>query len=99
MPLATLLLNHDYLVLSLSAIRAPVVVIERPVISIQVVEGLQGTLTEEDGFGSAVMTEVEDFAAAVVEEEQMSASVETEDMAAVMSSFEELDGVFWECDK
>lgn len=89
-------LQHDYLVLSLSNLRAPVVVIERPVVGIQVVEGLQGVLVTEEEFAAHVVTEAE-LAGAVMEEESLSATVETEDMAATIVQEDDMAAVFEEC--
>lgn len=96
MTLALLPLQHDYLVLSLSNLRAPVVVIDRPVVGIQVVEGLQGLLVTEEEFSGPVETEAQ-LAGAVVEEESLSATVETEDMAATIVQVDDMAAVFEEC--
>jgi hypothetical protein len=49
MSIAILPLQHDYLVLSLSSLREPVVVVERLVVGIQVVQDLEGVIQCFDG--------------------------------------------------
>lgn len=97
MSLSLLPLQHDYLVLSLSNLRAPVVVVERPVVGIQVVEGLQGILVTEEEFFAPIETEAAEMVGSVVEEETLSATVEVEDMAATIVQIDDMAAVFEEC--
>jgi hypothetical protein len=56
MSIAILPLQHDYLVLSLSSLREPVVVVERLVVGIQVVQDLEGVIQCFDGVIDAATT-------------------------------------------
>lgn len=59
MTLAILPLHHDYLPLSLTSIRSTVIVIEKPVIDIRVVEGLEAVMIEEEQLVADMETEAE----------------------------------------
>lgn len=59
MSLSILPLHHDYLPLSLTNIRSTVVVIEKPVIDIRVVEGLEAVMIEEEQIVADIETETE----------------------------------------
>lgn len=96
MSLALLPLQHDYLVLSLSNLRAPVVVIERLVVGIQVVDGLEGVMVAEEEFAAGIEEESQ-MLATVVEEESLTATVEVEDMDATIVQVDDMAGVFEEC--
>jgi hypothetical protein len=56
MSTAILPLQHDYLVLSLSSLREPVVVVERLVVGIQVVQDLEGVIQGFEGVVDGIMT-------------------------------------------
>jgi hypothetical protein len=91
-------LQHDYLTLSLSSLRQETVV---RVLDIRVVEGLQGLLVTEEEFSTAAVVDTEPqelLAGEVVEEQSLSATVETEDMAASMTQIDDMAAVFEECD-
>lgn len=91
---AFLPLGHDYAVLSLSALRAPV--IERLVVGIQVVDGLQGVMVAEEEFDAGIEEQAQ-MLATVVEEDSLAATIEVEDMEATIVQVDDMAGIFEEC--
>jgi len=92
-----LTLQHDYPIISLTRLSAPVKIIEIPIIDLRVVEGLEGELVEEDDFTAPMLTEAE-FEGIVMEEEEPIAVSETEEeLDGTMVVEEEMLGE-WECD-
>ena len=93
-----LALQSDYPILSLTRLSAPVEIIEVPVIDIQVVEGIEGIVIDEDELIAPIVDE-EQMIAAVVDEEDMTGSLETETEITGSAEDEEvIIGVFEECE-
>jgi hypothetical protein len=89
-----LALQSDYPILSLTRLSAPVKVIEVPVIDIQVVEGIEGVVYDEEELVAPIIDE-EEMIAGIVDEEDMVGVSETEgEITGSTEDEEDIIGVF-----
>lgn len=94
-----LALQSDYPILSLSRLSAPVKIVEVPVVDIQVVEGIEGIVVDEEE-EIAVVTAEEELIAAVVDEEQAVGILRDEGEITGSAEDEEvIIGVFDRCEE
>jgi hypothetical protein len=92
-------LQHDYLLISLTSLSAPVKVIEKLVPDLKVVEGIEGFLTEEPEAIIAQMMTEEPMQATVMDEEvPMAAMIEEEELVGEIVAEEPMDGVWEDCE-
>ena len=92
-------LQHDYLLVSLTRLSAPVKVIERLVPDLRIVEGIEGFLTEEpETMAAQLMTEEPVQATIVDEEVPIAAMVDEEQLVGEIVAEEPMDGVWEDCE-
>lgn len=92
-------LQHDYLLVSLSRLSAPVKIVERLVPDLKVVEGIEGILSEEPEVIIAQMVTEEPMQATVVDEEIPVANmVDEEPMTGTIVTEESMTGVLKDCE-
>jgi len=90
-------LQSDYPILSLSRLSAPVQIVEKTLLDIRWVEGLEGELVEDEAFVAPMLTEEEIQATVWEEDMPVADSVDEEPVDGTMTTEEGLDGI-WECD-
>lgn len=73
-----LALQSDYPILTLSRLSAPVKIIEVPIVDLRVVEGIEGTLIEDDDLVSVMVTD-EEIQGTVVDEDALSGTLSDDD--------------------
>ena len=94
-----ILLQHDYPILSLSRLSAPVVEIEIPITDIRVYEGIEGVMEEIEEPVVGDMVEEQEMVGAIMEDDIPLTSdiVDEEDLEGVLVEEEPMDGVFEDC--
>jgi len=92
-----LCLQHDYPVISLTHLRHPIRFIERLVLDVRVVEGMEGALVAEEDYVAPMVTEAEIQGMVLEEEVPVAAMEDEEPMAGEMISEETMTGVFTKC--
>ena len=92
-----LALQSDYPILSLTRLSAPVKIIERVIVDLEVVEALEGTLVEEEQIVSPLVTE-EEIQGTVVDEEELVSTMTTEEQVTGSLTEEETMVGVLECD-
>lgn len=92
-------LQHDYLLVSLTRLSAPVKVVEKLVPDIKFVEGIEGILSEEPELIAAQIMTEEVLQATVVDEEIPTADmVDEETINGTMITEESIHGVLKDCE-
>ncbi len=92
-------LQHDYLLVSLTRLSAPVKIVERLVPDLKVLEGIEGILSEEPEVIIAQMVTEEVMQATVVDEEiPVADMVDEEPMTGTIVTEEPMAGVLKDCE-
>lgn len=92
-------LQHDYLLVSLTRLSAPVKIVERLVPDLKVLEGIEGILSEEPEIIIAQMVTEEVMQATVVDEEiPVADMVDEEPMTGTIVTEESMTGVLKDCE-
>jgi hypothetical protein len=84
-------------VISLTHLRHPIRFIERIILDVRVVEGMEGELVVEEEYVAPMVTEAEMSGVVVDEELPVADVVEEEDMDGELVDEEPMTGVFTKC--